>query len=56
MICGDLPVIPFIWVITLQDMKMLFCVFFSFRDLTELRRSKDFSAVNIFPETQYEKK
>ena len=40
--------IPFILVITLQDRKPLFCVFFSFRDLYGLKLTGDFSRINIF--------
>ena len=47
MIFGDLPMIPFILVITLQNRKSLFCVFLSFRDLNEVKRTWDFSSVNI---------
>jgi hypothetical protein len=39
--------IPFILVITLQDRKTLFCVFFSFRDLYGLKLIGDFSWTNI---------
>ena len=40
--------IPLILVITLQDRKTLFCVFFSFRDLYGLKLTGDFSRINIF--------
>jgi hypothetical protein len=40
--------IPFIWFITLQSRKTLFCVFLSFRDLTELKWTWAFSRINIF--------
>jgi hypothetical protein len=52
---GDFPLIPFDWFITLQNMKPPFCVLLTFGDLVELKWSEDFSGVNIFPETQYEK-
>ena len=47
-ICGDLPMIPFIWFITLQNRNILFCVFLSFRDLTELKWTSAFSGIDIF--------
>jgi hypothetical protein len=34
----------------------MFRAFLSFTDLAELKRSEDFSGVNIFQETKYEKK
>ena len=40
--------IPLILVITLQDKKPLFCVFFSFRDLYGLKLTRDFSRIIIF--------
>ena len=40
--------VPFILVITLQDRKPLFCVFFSFRDLYGLKLTGDFSRIIIF--------
>ena len=45
LIFGDFPMIPFIWVITLQNRKTLFCVFLTFRDLRELKRTWDFSRI-----------
>jgi hypothetical protein len=45
----DFPSIPLILVITLQDMKTLFCVFLSFRNLPELKLTQDFSSINILP-------
>jgi len=47
MIFGDLPMIPFILVLTLQNRNTLFCVFLSFRGLNEVKLSWDFSRVNI---------
>ena len=40
--------IPLILVITLQDRKTLFCVFFRFRDLYGLKLTGDFSRIIIF--------
>ena len=40
--------VPLILVITLQDRKTLFCVFFSFRDLYGLKLTGDFLRINIF--------
>ena len=40
--------IPLILVITLQDRKTLFCVFFHFRDLYGLKLTGDFSRIIIF--------
>ena len=40
--------IPLILVITLQDRKLLFCVFFRFRDLYGLKLTGDFSWIIIF--------
>ena len=45
---GDFPKDPLILVITLQDRKTLFCVFFRFRDLYGLKLTGDFSRINIF--------
>jgi hypothetical protein len=39
LICGDLPMIPFICVITLQNRKTQFCVFFTFTDLYRVKLS-----------------
>jgi hypothetical protein len=47
LIYGDLPMIPFILFITLQDRKTLFCVFLPFRDLNEVKWSWAFGSVNI---------
>ena len=48
MILGISLGVPLILVITLQDRKTLFCVFFRFRDLFELKLTGDFSRINIF--------
>ena len=48
MFLGILQRIPVILVITLQDRKILFCVFFSFRDLYGLKLTGDFSRIIIF--------
>jgi hypothetical protein len=37
----------FILVITLRDRKTLFCVFLTFRDLNEVKLTKDFGGANI---------
>ena len=42
LILGIFQMIPFIWVITLQDRKTLFCVFLTFKNLRELKRTWDF--------------
>jgi hypothetical protein len=47
MFYGDFPSITLILVITLQDRKTLFSVFFSFRDLPGLKLTWDFWSVNI---------
>ena len=41
--------VPLILVITLQDRKTLFCVFYCFRDLYGLKLTGDFSSINILP-------
>jgi hypothetical protein len=46
---GDFPLIPLIWVITLQNRRHPFCIFLHFRDLLELKQSEPFSGVIIFP-------
>ena len=48
MFLGIFQMIPLILVITLQDRKTLFCVFFSFRDLYGLKLTGDFSRIVIF--------
>ena len=48
MFYGDFPWIPFHWFITLQNKKPLFCVFLSFRDLTDIKRTWNFSGAIIF--------
>ena len=48
MFLGIFQMIPLILVITLQDRKTLFCVFFSFRDLYGLKLIGDFSRNIIF--------
>ena len=48
MFLGIFQMIPLILVITLQDRKTLFCVFFSFRDLYGLKLTGDFSRIIIF--------
>ena len=48
MILGISLGVPLILVITLQDRKTLFCVFFSFRDWYELKLTGDFSRIIIF--------
>ena len=48
MFLGIFQRIPLILVITLQDRKPLFCVFFSFRDLYGLKLTGDFSWIIIF--------
>ena len=45
---GDFPNDPLILVITLQDRKTLFCVFYCFRDLYGLKLTGDFSRIIIF--------
>jgi hypothetical protein len=47
MIYGDFPSIPLTLVITLQNMKTMFCVFLRFRNLPELKLTWDFLGVNI---------
>ena len=42
--------IPFIWVITLQNRKTLVCVFFTFRDLYEVKLTWDFWSVTFSSE------
>jgi energy-converting hydrogenase Eha subunit F len=49
MIYGDFPSIPLILVITLKNMKTLFCVFLCFRDIFGLKLTWDFPGVNILP-------
>jgi hypothetical protein len=49
MIYGDFPSFPLILVITLQNKKTMFCIFFSFRDLPGLKLTWDFLDVNILP-------
>ena len=48
MFLGIFQRIPLILVITLQDRKPLFCVFFRFRDLYGLKLTGDFSWIIIF--------
>jgi hypothetical protein len=48
MFYGDFPLIPLILVITQQDMKIMFCVFLSFRNLSELKLTQDFWSVSTF--------
>ena len=45
---GIFQMIPLILVITMQDKKTMFCVFFSFRDLYGLKLTGDFSRIIIF--------
>jgi hypothetical protein len=47
MIYEDFPSIPHILVITLQNRKTLFCVFWCFRNLLELKLTWDFLGINI---------
>ena len=47
LIYEDLPMIPFIWFITLQNRKILFCVFFTFTDLYGVKLSWDFWSVTF---------
>jgi hypothetical protein len=49
LVYGDFPSIPFIWFITLQNRKLMFCIFLSFTDLSELKRGQDFYGIIIFP-------
>ena len=48
MFLGIFQMIPLILVITLQDRKTLFCVFYCFRDLYGLKLTGDFSRIIIF--------
>jgi hypothetical protein len=47
LIYGYFPSIPLILVITLHNMKTIFCVFWRFRSLPELKLTWDFSGINI---------
>jgi hypothetical protein len=47
MIYEDFPLIPLILVITVSNRKTLFCVFFRFRNLSNLKLIWDFFSVNI---------
>jgi hypothetical protein len=49
MIYGDFPSISLILIITLQNRKIMFCVFLRFRNLPKLKLTWDFSGVNILP-------
>lgn len=49
LIYGDLPMIPVIWFITLQNRKTLFCVFFTFKDLYGVKLTWDFWSIIFSP-------
>jgi hypothetical protein len=49
LIFGDLPMIPFILVITLQGRKTLFSMFLMFQDLYGVKRTSTFGNVIFYP-------
>ena len=54
LILGIFHMIPFIWVITLQNRKTLFCVFLTFRDLRELKKPGIFSEAFFLEDKELE--
>jgi hypothetical protein len=59
MFCIDLwgfSINPVYWFITLQNRKLLFCVFLSFGDLSKLKGARIFLALLFFLEKEHEKK
>ena len=49
LIFGDLPMIPFILVITLQGQKSLFFMFFMFQDPNGVKKSSSSGNINFYP-------